>query len=160
MLLTSCMVGQGGESFEPFKSATSESMSSTVPVLFIETERTGSGKDDSHVSRSRFVEVDFSVLFDEMEGVSNLNVNSQVTLNLFPDVTYIGIIDQVEQSGDGYSWVGHLKDVDLSSLTMIYTSGVFIAKFASPEGVYEVSVAGDDLYQVVLIDQTTFPGGE
>ena len=33
----------------------------------------------------------------------------------------------------------------------------FIAKFASPEGVYEVSSVGGDLYRVVLIDQSSFP---
>ena len=83
-----------------------------------------------------------------------------VTLNLFPDVIYTGVIDQIEENGDSYSWTGHLKDVEYSSLIMIFTGGIFIANIASPGGVYEVSNAGGDLYRVVLIDQRKFPGGE
>jgi hypothetical protein len=50
--------------------------------------------------------------------------------------------------------------MEVSGLTMILTNGVFIAKIASPDGVYEVSNIGGDKYRVVLIDQGSFGGGE
>ena len=43
---------------------------------------------------------------------------------------------------------------------MVYTGGVFIGHFASPLEVYEVSLVQDDLYRVILIDQSKFQGGE
>jgi hypothetical protein len=43
---------------------------------------------------------------------------------------------------------------------MIITEGIFIAKIASPEGVYEVSNIRGDLYRVILINQEKLPGGE
>ena len=32
--------------------------------------------------------------------------------------------------------------------------------FASPLGIYEAVIVEDDLYRVIQIDQTKFPGGE
>ena len=55
---------------------------------------------------------------------------------------------------------GYLKGAENSSLTMIYTGGAFIGRFTSPQGMYEVSGAGDDLYLIVEIDQTKYPGGD
>ena len=70
------------------------------------------------------------------------------------------MIARTESNGDGYSWSGYLKDVENSSLTMIYTGGAFIGRFASPLGAYEVSGAGGDLYLIVAIDQSKYPGGD
>jgi hypothetical protein len=75
-------------------------------------------------------------------------------------VTYTGIIEQIEENGDSFSWTGHLKDVAYSSLIMIFTGGVFIANISSPGGVYEVSRVRGDFYRIVLIDQQKFQGGE
>ena len=84
----------------------------------------------------------------------------EVELNLFPDVILTGVIKQITQEDGVISWIGYLKDVEYSELTMVFTGGVFIAHFASPLGVYEVSNAGNDVYRIVLIDQTKLPGGE
>jgi hypothetical protein len=84
----------------------------------------------------------------------------EITLNLFPDVVYTGVIQQTEVSGDSISWSGILKDVGKSYFTMVYTSGAFMGHFASPLGICEAVYVEDDLYRVIMIDQSKFPGGE
>ncbi len=132
---------------------------STSSVLFLDTNRkpNRSFPSEPQVSRVRFVEVNLGLLMDESGQARDVR---EVTLNLFPDVTYIGVIEEINPEGDGYVWTGYLKDVEFSALFMVYTSGVFIAHYASPLGVYEVSIAEDDLYRVIQINQDNFPGGE
>jgi len=104
------------------------------------------------VVRSRFVKINTELLLDNAGQAREVD---EITLNLFPDVTYVGVIDQVEQNGDGYTWVGTLKGVENSSLFIVFAGGVFIVHVASPEGVYEASNRGGDLYQIIMIP----PGG-
>jgi len=112
------------------------------------------------VARLRFIRVNYSLLLDANGLPRPLKLGSEITINLFPDVTYTGVIEQVNDDGGVISWTGYLKDVEYSQLTMVYTSGVFIGHFASPAGVYEVSTVGDDLYRVLQIDQQKLQGGE
>lgn len=125
--------------------------------LFLDTDATRELPIEPHISRARFVKVDLGQLLDEAGQAREVK---EIIFNLFPDAIYTGVIEQVEQNGDSYSWSGYLKDVETSYFTMVYTSGVFMGHFASPLGVYETVFIEDDLYRVIQIDQTKFPGGE
>lgn len=125
--------------------------------LFADTEITRDLPAEPHITRSRFVKVNLGQLLDETGQARNVK---EITFNLFPDVVYIGVVEQVEQSGDSYTWSGYLQDVEYSYFTMVYTSGVFMGHFASPQGIYEAVFVEDGLYRVIEIDQTKFPGGE
>ncbi len=124
-------------------------------MLFFDTDQSGKPPSEPFIVRSRFVKVNLRLLLDENGQPRQVK---EITLNLFPDVTFTGVITGVEQSGDSVTWVGSLKDVEYSQLNMIYTGGVFIGHFASPSGVYEISMAGDDLYRIIKIDQSKLPG--
>jgi len=130
---------------------------STSSGLFMETDATRELPSEPQIVRSRFAKINLALLLDEAGLARNVK---ETTFNLFPDVVYTGVIEQVEQSGDSFSWSGYLKGVENSYFTMVYTSGVFMGHFASPLGVYEASFVEDDLYRVIQIDQTKFPGGE
>jgi hypothetical protein len=131
---------------------------SSVPAgLFLNTDQTRELPEEPHIVRARFVKLNLNQLMDENGEPRDV---AELTFNLFPDVVYTGVIKQVEQSGDGLSWSGYLKDVETSYFTMVYTSGVFMGHFASPLGVYEAVFVDDDLYRVIMIDQTKLPGGE
>lgn len=125
--------------------------------LFIDTDLTRNLPSEPHISRSRFVKVDLSLLLDDAG--QSLDVK-RVVFNLFPDAVFIGVIEQMEQSGDTFSWSGYLEHVESSYFTLVYTSGVFMGHFGSPLGIYEAVIVEDDLYRVIQIDQTKFPGGE
>lgn len=125
--------------------------------FFIDSDVTHVFPEEPQISRSRLVEINQGQL---LNGNKQSVPVKEIKLNLFPDVTYTGVVVQIEETGDGYSWVGYLKDVEFSAMTIVYSSGVFIGNFASPLGVYEFSYVEDDLYRIIMIDQTKFPTGE
>lgn len=125
--------------------------------LFVDTDLVRTLPVEPQISRYRFVKIDLSQLLDDTG--QSLDVK-RIVFNLFPDVVYTGVIEQVEQSGDTVSWSGYLEEVENSYFTLVYTSGVFMGHFGSPVGVYEAVIVEDDLYRVIQIDQTKFPGGE
>ena len=126
--------------------------------LFLDAETSAEAPSAAYVARSRVVKINIPLLLDE-NGQARALTGKEITLNLFPDVNYTGVIEQVEENGDSNIWIGYLKNVEFSALTIILTEGVFIAKIASPDGVYEVSSIGGDLYRVILINQENL-GGE
>jgi len=117
--------------------------------------------DPPEIVRTRFVDFNSDILLNSDGHPKELPAGSLLKVNLFPDVNYTGVIEEVQENGaNNYTWVGSLQDVEYSYMYIIYTEGVFIGHFASPEGVYEVRYKKDDLYQVVLIDQTKLPQEE
>jgi hypothetical protein len=133
----------------------------SLPALFIDTDSRDTITPPPHVIRSRLVKVNLSLLLDEERRPRPLEPNTEIMLNLFPDLTYTGVIEQIEQGRPGsVSWIGSLKNVEYGRLILVFSSGVFIANISSPEGIYEVSSAGVDLYRVIQIDQSKLSGGE
>jgi hypothetical protein len=131
----------------------------TAPELFTAAKAPAKFTPVPTLGRSRLVKVNLSLLLDEQGQALPLPENAEIFLNLFSDVAYTGIIENLDE-GEGITWTGHLKDVPTSELYMVYTAGTFIGHFASPSGVYEVSSLGNDLYQVVQLDPSGPPGGD
>ena len=162
VLFTLIVVGCGGVPAEKPEEtpASGQANPASGPAgagLFLESNSGLTLPEEPHIIRSRFVTVDLAQLLDESGTPKEV---SEVTLNLFEDVNYIGVIQQIDTSGGFPAWVGNLKGVEYSELTMLYTSGVFIAKIASPQGVYEVKFVEEGLYRIIQIDQSKFPQGE
>jgi hypothetical protein len=108
------------------------------------------------VVRARYATVDIGILFGANGKPLDKNLLPCVTLNLFSDVTYTGIVTRVQKVRWGVSWTGRLQGKQDGYFHLVVTDNVFIAHVASLEGVYEVAWAGDGLYQVVQIDQSKF----
>lgn len=125
-------------------------------TLLRDAEYTGADISSPEIVRSRYVKINTELLLDEAGQARKIDV---ITLNLFPDVSYIGEINQIEQNGSEVSWVGTLKGVEFSDVFIVFSSGIFMVHVASPQGIYEISAADNDFYRVVLIDQTKLPGG-
>jgi hypothetical protein len=109
----------------------------------------------AYVERSRYVNVNVGMLFDAAGKPRTKQTMPEISLNLFPDVTYTGALANVKKDAMGVSWYGKLKGVQ-GYFYLVVTEGVFIAHVASPKGIYEVSWAGDNLYKAVKIDQSKF----
>ena len=108
----------------------------------------------AYVMRSRVVNVNFGLLSASSGQALNASTNPEVTLNLFPDATYTGVVERVEQNfSGGKSWIGKLKGKD-GYFYLVNSGEAFIAHVASKEGIYEVSLAGQSLYKIVQIDQS------
>ena len=117
-------------------------------------------KTPEHVKRHRVVTINSRLLLDESGEPRPMQPNSEITLNLFPDTIYTGVIEKAEQDESGFTWLGHLKNVENSTLTMVFAGGLLIGNFGSPAGVYEVSNIGGELYQIIEVDQNSLPGTE
>lgn len=114
------------------------------------------GTGAAHVARARYVHVNFDMLFaanGQPLGKARL---PEVLLNLFPNVTYIGQVTRSWGDEWGVYWKGTLKDVEYGYFYLTVVDRVFMAHVASPRGVFEVTLAHDDLYKVVQIDQSKF----
>ena len=125
--------------------------------IFLDSGESVPAPAEPHIARSRPVKINLGLLIDE---TGQARPVKEIVVNLFPDTTYIAVIEQAEQAGDVYSWSGVLKGVEYSYFTMVYTSGAFMGHFASPLGIYETAYVRDDLYRVIQIDQQKLPGGE
>lgn len=108
------------------------------------------------VMRSRFVSVNLDLLVDEKGKARSADQLPQVSLNIFPDARFTGLVDRVEKSGTSTSWIGTLAEVEGGYFYLVVTEGVFIAHVASTEGVFEISSVGNGVYQAIQIDQSVF----
>ena len=125
--------------------------------LFLEVNGIRQFTPEPQIIRSRFVSIDPALLIDGAGGALSIK---EIPFNLFPDVVYTGVVEQFEQNGGSISWSGYLKDIEYSYFTLVFTSGVFMGHFASPLGVFEAGFVEPELYRIIQIDQTKFPGGE
>ncbi len=129
-----------------------------APELFGDAGDAGADLDyrqPGHVTRTRYVNVNLGQLVDAGGKALDIRVNPQVTLNLFPDASFTGIMESVKKDPEtGISWTGRLKEDPGGYFYLVLVDDVFIAHVASLSGVYEVSWAADNLYRVVQIDQS------
>lgn len=105
--------------------------------------------------RSRLVTLDTSLLLDA--GGDPRRGPLDLTLNLFPDVSYRTRVTLTSQDSETDVWEGPITGLRTSSVMILRVNDVFIVKAASPAGVFEVSsVAGG--YQIIELNQTAMPG--
>ena len=126
-----------------------------APELFSDAGVADAALDSATpVVRSRLVNVNFGLLLAPGGQALDASVNPEVTLNLFPDATFTGVVERVEPNSSGNrSWIGRLKEKE-GYFYLVASGDAFIAHVASKEGIYEVSLAGENLYRVIEIDQS------
>jgi len=148
MLLTSLLTGN----------VSNVQAQSSAPDLFTDAgDLSGldAAPDPVFVSRSRFVSVNTSALLDSAGNALNTTSLPEVTLNLFPDATFTGVVSSVKKDQTTSTWIGTLKDVEHSYFYMVIADGVFIAHVGSTSGIYEVSTSKTSgTYKVIQIDQS------
>jgi len=104
-----------------------------------------------HVARARFVTVNLNLLQQAD------TQNQALTLNLFDDTVYTGVVNKVEKvTGDSVSRYGSLLNVENGYFYLVTAGDAFMAHVASPAGIYEVKFAGNGVYRVEEIDQSKF----
>ena len=115
-----------------------------------------SGPSEAQIMRERFVLVNTGMLFDASGKQLGKGSLPEISLNLFPDVTYTGLVARAWGDRWGTYWSGRLKGVQGGYFYLTVVDGVFMAHVASTLGVYEVSLAEGGLYKTVQIDQSKF----
>ena len=103
------------------------------------------GFPNSGSFRSRAVGVDFGQL-----GAAA----SELTLNLFDDAVFDGIVEQAEPTfSDGYALSGRLAGVEFGTVTLVVNGGVVAGMVWTPEATYRISPAGGGLHAISQVDR-------
>lgn len=112
--------------------------------------------NEAHVARVRFIYVNLGTLFTANGRQLGKASLPEVSLNLFPDVNYTGVVSRTWTDSWGSYWTGTLKGVEDGYFYLTVVDGVFMAHVGSPQGIYEVTLASGDLYKAIRIDQAKF----
>jgi len=108
------------------------------------------------VMRSQYLKVNTGLLVRAAGAQADRQSLPEVSLNLFANASFTGVVTDARQDQWGSTWSGTLKDVPNGSFYLTVVDGVFMAHVASTRGVYEVTQVSGDVYRAVQIDQSKF----
>lgn len=121
--------------------------------LFTDSIQAGSLDIPAVAVRSRSVNVNFDMLGTAWEKRGDL-----LELDMFNDVSFKAILKTVKKvSPKGVAYVGKLKGVGLSTVTMVVEDGLMAANVVFPGGAYQVRYAGNGVHVVSEVDHTAYP---
>ena len=114
---------------------------------------------------SRLVEIDFGQLArvtkppdgPRTRTVEESSTPQTLVLNLFDNVVFTGIVENVEPTSSGHSLWGRLDDVALGTFTLVVNGSSVAGTVRTPEGVYTIRTAGVGTYVIRQIDESSLP---
>jgi len=115
-----------------------------------------SGRTDRAVVRSRPVTINMGVLRAADSPVLPVGRPATITLNLFGDVTLTAVLDRVDEASGGFTWVGHVAGVDMSTVTLASVGDVVAGSIATRDAFYTVQYVGNGLHEVRQVDQSKY----
>ena len=108
------------------------------------------------VTRSRTVGIDFEQLTAARNAVSQQHA-ANLNLNLFADAEFQAIFERTAPTESGYSLSGRLKDMPLSTVTLVVNGDVVAGWIHTRNAVYAVRTTIDG-YVIRQMDMSNFPG--
>lgn len=114
------------------------------------------GTNEAFIADARFVTVNVGMLFAPNGKALGKTRLPEITLNIFPNVSFTGVVKRSWTDSWGSYWTGSLKGVENGYFYLTVVEGVLMAHVGSPLGIYEVSLASGNLYKAIRIDQSKF----
>lgn len=107
--------------------------------------------------RERFVTPRFG-LFDR-SGTTDLAArqDTRLTVNLFVDLTVTAVLDAIDIQEFDLVWSGHVEGRPGSRVTWSIVGDTLAGEVRLAGALYEIRSAGDGVYVIREVDQTTFP---
>ena len=132
--------------------------------LFLPAETPGAADPAPGVTvlRSRVVRIDFGALAVARMDAEPETTSPTLTLNLFDDVVFSGIVERTAPTlSGGYVLWGRLDGVELGTFTLVVNGEVVAGTVLTPQATYRIRSAGGRLHAIRQIDPSTLPpGGE
>ncbi len=125
-----------------------------APALFENAGAVAAADMPASIARASYVNVDLGLLIDAQGQARSAQALPEVSLNLFPNANYTGLISRVTKDNFSTSWIGTLQGVPGGYFYLVVADGAFAAHIASTQGVYEVSAGANHRYKAVQIDQS------
>ena len=151
VLLTATVEGQDGGLFSAVDSAVTRSRTRA------------SVSTDAITLRRRVVTIDFGMLTHAHESTARqASPPATLTLNLFDDVVFTGIVERTSPTfSGGYAVSGRIDGVELGSLTLVVNGVVVAGTVRTPLATYRIRSAGGGLHAISQVDLSKLPeGGE
>ena len=81
-----------------------------------------------------------------------------LTLNLFDDASFTGLVEQVAPTfSGGYSLSGRLAGIEMGTMTLVVNGDVVAGTVRTPETTYRIRPAGGGLHAVSEVDLARLP---
>ena len=132
--------------------------------LFLPAETLGAADPAPGVTvlRSRVVRIDVTTLAAARLEADRETPAPPLTLNLFDDVMFSGIVERTAPTlSGGYVLSGRLDDVALGTFTLVVNGEVVAGTVRTLDATYRIGAAGDRVHAIRQIDPSTLPpGGE
>ena len=80
-----------------------------------------------------------------------------LTLNMFDDAVYTGLVKHVEPTASGHAMWGGLEGVELGTMALVVNGDVVVGTVRTPEAVYTIRTVAEGKYVVRQIDESTLP---
>ena len=128
--------------------------------LFLPAETPGAADPAPGVTvlRSRVVRIDFGALAVARMDAEPETTSPTLTLNLFDDVVFSGIVERTAPtSSGGYVLSGRLEGIELGTMTLVVNGEVVAGTVLTPQATYRIRSAGGRLHAIRQIDPSTLP---
>ena len=123
-----------------------------------------SAVSDSITLRRRLVAIDLGQLTPladaaaPVPGVAQAAPSGVLTLNLFDDVSFTGLVRSMAPTfSGGYSLSGPLVGVEMGTMTLVVNGGLVAGTVLTPEATYRIRPAGAGLHAVSQVDPSRLP---
>ena len=128
--------------------------------LFLPAETPGAADPAPGVTvlRSRVVRIDFGALTAARRDVERETTPPTLTLNLFDEVVFLGIVERTAPTlSGGYVLSGRLDGIELGTMTLVVNGEVVAGTVLTPQATYRILSAGGRLHAIRQIDPSTLP---
>ena len=110
--------------------------------------------------RRRLVAIDFGMLATSHAAASRGAMPlATLTLNLFENVEFKGIVERTEPTSSGYALLGRIQGVDLGTMALVINGEAVSGTVRMPGATYRIRTAGKGIYAVSQVDLSRIPGG-
>jgi hypothetical protein len=113
------------------------------------------GQDRTTI-RSRRVTIDRAAIAEPGITDARMAAHPTLLLNLFDDTSFAAVLDRVDVTATGWTWVGHVSGLRMSTVTLATVGGVMVGNVVMPEAVYDIRYLGNDVNEVTQVDQSKF----
>ena len=139
---------------------------SAVDPAAVRTRTRASVSSDDITLRRRLVTIDFNMIVSarntlertRASGARRAGMPAALTLNLFDDVVFTGIIERTASTfSGGYAVSGRLAGVALGTMTLVVNGEVVAGTVRTPLATYRIRSASGGLYAISQIDPSKLP---
>ncbi len=129
------------------------------PALFADSNQGGASDQfpNPTVMRARSATINWGLLPTGARTDSRALPGNTLVLNLFDNVSFLAVLDQVDVKRNGVVWVGHISDSPASTVTLVTEGNVMAGSIVMPGATYSIRSTQNDVHTIYEINQAAFP---